>query len=192
MSTSKLTVRPLTPDTWDDFEAVMGTNGGARGCWCMHWRLSMTEFMESKGEGNKAAMRELAEHQRPPGVVAYLKEEPVAWCAFGAHSDFPRLQRSPIAKPMDEEPVIALTCLLIKKSHREAGLSTELITAVCGYLAETSERRTVEAYPVEAVEGRRAGPDSAMTGIASAFIAAGFTEIARPRKDRAVMRYSLA
>jgi GNAT superfamily N-acetyltransferase len=191
MSTATLAVKPLTPDTWDDFETVMGANGGARGCWCMHWRLSMDEWMAGKGDGNKAAMRKLARRRKPPGVVAYLGDEPVAWCGFGKRSDYPRMQRSSVMKPVDDEPVISLTCLLVKKGHRGEGLSSKLIAAVCDYLAETTETRTVEAYPVEPAKGRKAGPDNAMTGIASAFLAAGFTEVARPRGDRPVMRYSL-
>jgi len=46
-----LIVRPRTPDTWDDFETVMGESGGARRRWCMYWRLSTQEWME--GESNK-------------------------------------------------------------------------------------------------------------------------------------------
>jgi hypothetical protein len=191
MSTAGLTVRPLTLDTWADFTTVMGSNGGARGCWCMHWRLSMEEWMEGKGDGNKAAMRDLAQREDPPGVVAYANDEPIAWCGFGDRSEFPRMQRSALVKPVDDEPVISLTCLLVKKGHRGEGLCSALIVAVCEYLAETAGTRTVEAYPVEPAPGRKAGPDNAMTGIASAFVAAGFTEIARPRSDRPVMRYSL-
>ncbi|WP_166347462.1 GNAT family N-acetyltransferase [Phytoactinopolyspora limicola] len=191
MSTAGLTIRPLTPDTWNDFEAVMGTNGGARGCWCMHWRLSMQEWMAGKGNGNKAAMRRLAAGTTPPGVVAYVHDEPIAWCGFGERSDFPRMQRSALLKPVDDEPVISLTCLFVKKGHRGTGRCSDLIAAVCSHLAETAEVRTVEAYPVEPETGRTAGADTAMTGIASAFRAAGFTEVARPRSDRPVMRYSL-
>lgn len=186
-----LTVRPLRSDTWGDFETVMGANGGARGCWCMHWRLSMDEWMEGKGDGNKAAMRNLAKRKTPPGVVAYLDDEPIAWCGFGDRSDFPRMQRSSLLKPIDDEPVISLTCLFIKKGHRGKGLSSDLIVAVCDYLAEIAEARMVEAYPVEPAKGRKAGADNAMTGIAGAFLTAGFAEIARPRSDRPVMRYSL-
>jgi GNAT superfamily N-acetyltransferase len=191
VSTATLTVRPLTSDTWDDFETVMGDIGGARGCWCMHWRLSTEEWMRGKGDGNRTAMRDLAKRPTPPGVVAYLDDEPIAWCGFGDRSDFPRMQRSSLLKPVDDEPVVSLTCLLVKKGHRGEGLSSKLIVAVCDYLSATAETRTVEAYPVEPVTGRRAGADTAMTGIASAFLAAGFTEVARRRSDRPVMRYSL-
>ena len=41
MKRDTLTVRELTTKNWADFEAVMGQNGGSRGCWCMHWRLSI-------------------------------------------------------------------------------------------------------------------------------------------------------
>jgi GNAT superfamily N-acetyltransferase len=191
MTSPELTVRPLTVDTWDDFETVMGARGGARGCWCMHWRSSIAEWMENKGDGNKAAMRALAERDAPPGVVGYLDAEPVAWCAFGDRSDFPRMQRSALLKPIDDEPVVALACLLIRKDHRGHGLSAALIAAVCDHLAETSQTRTIEAYPVEPPGGRSAGPDTAMTGIASAFADAGFTEVARPKHDRPIMRFDL-
>ena len=191
MRTAGLTVKPLAPDTWADFETVMGTNGGARGCWCMHWRLSTAEWMENKGDGNKAAMRTLATGDTPPGVIGYFDATPVAWCGFGDRSDFPRMRRSALLRPVDDEPVISLTCLLIRKDHRGRGLSTKLIVAVCDHLGRTTDTRTVEAYPIEPARGRRAGADTAMTGIAGTFAAAGFTEIARPRSDRPVMRRAL-
>ncbi|WP_026876758.1 GNAT family N-acetyltransferase [Jiangella gansuensis] len=191
MSAPDLTIKPLGPDTWADLESVMGARGGARGCWCMHWRLSIAEWMENKGDGNKAALRALAEQDAPPGVVGYLDEDPVAWCGFGNRADFPRMQRSTLLQPVDDEPVVSLTCLFVKKGHRRDGISTPLITAVCDYLSETSEIRTVEAYPVEPPAGRTIGPDTAMTGIASAFLAAGFTEVARRKSDRPIVRYEL-
>ena len=72
-----LTVRELSKKTWSDFEAVLGTNGGARGCWCMHWRLSTQEFMERRGEGNKQEMRRLAQRKQPPGCRRRLKNDPL-------------------------------------------------------------------------------------------------------------------
>lgn len=191
MQSRSLTVEPLSSQTWSDVETVMGANGGARGCWCMHWRLSIDQWMQGKGEGNRATMRGLAERSEAPGVVGYRDDEPVAWCGFGAREDYPRLQRSPMLKPIDDEPVISLTCLLIRKDYRGQRLLPDLIAAVCDHLAATVEIRTVEAYPVEPPPGRKAGPDTAMTGIASAFRAVGFTEVARPRSDRPVMRYAL-
>ena len=44
-----LEVRPLTPDTWDDFEVVMGPRGGDAGCWCMYNRQTSREFDTCQG-----------------------------------------------------------------------------------------------------------------------------------------------
>jgi hypothetical protein len=139
----------------------------------MHWRLSIDEWKAGKGEGNRAAMKAVARRKTPPGVVAYDGDEPVAWCRYGARADFPCMQRSALLKPVDDEPVISLTCMFIKKGRRGDGLCTQLIKAVCDHLAVNGDAPAVEAYPVDPAKGRRAGADTAMTGIASAFAAAG-------------------
>jgi GNAT superfamily N-acetyltransferase len=185
-----LTVRELSKDTWSDFESVLGTNGGARGCWCMHWRLSIAEWMAGKGDGNKQAMRKLARKRPVPGVVIYQKSTPVAWCSLGPRDSFPRLERSPLLASIDDEPVCAIACIFVHRKHRGAGLLPAILDAVCEYAA-AADYTVAEGYPVEPREGRRAGSDTAMTGIASAFLDAGFKEVARPRKDRPIMRRDL-
>src|SRR5690625_255868 len=50
MGMADFTAAPLTPETWQDFEQVMGSNGGARGCWCMHWRVSFKEWEAGRGD----------------------------------------------------------------------------------------------------------------------------------------------
>jgi GNAT superfamily N-acetyltransferase len=186
----RLDVRELRADTWGDFERVLGSNGGARGCWCMHWRLSIAEWAEGKGDRNKRAMKRLASREQAPGVLVYQGDQPVAWCALGPRAAFPRLERSPMLASVDDEPVCAVTCLFVHRQHRGAGLLAAALHAVCDYAA-TRDYAIVEGYPVEPRPGRRAGSDTAMTGIASAFLDAGFTEVARRKGDRPVMRRSL-
>jgi GNAT superfamily N-acetyltransferase len=188
--TGELGVRELRAETWDDFERVLGSNGGARGCWCMHWRLSIAEWMEGKGDGNRRAMKDLASRERAPGVLVYEGDQPVAWCALGPRASFPRLERSSLLASIDDEPVCAITCVFVHRKHRGAGLLAAVLDAVCGYAA-TRDYTIVEGYPVEPRPGRRAGSDTAMTGIAGSFLDAGFTEVARPRSDRPIMRRSL-
>jgi hypothetical protein len=187
---SALDVRELCAKTWADFERVLGSNGGARGCWCMHWRLSTAEWMEGKGEGNRRSMKQLASRRPAPGVLVYEGDEPVAWCAMGPRSSFPRVERSPVLASIDDEPVCAIPCIFVRRQRRGAGLLTAVLGAVCEYAA-TLDHRIVEGYPVEPRSGRRAGSDTAMTGIASAFVEAGFTEVARRKADRPIMRRSL-
>lgn len=189
--TMSMTVKELSKDTWSDFEEVLGKNGGARGCWCMHWRLSIAEWMEGKGEGNKKAMRNLAKRKPVPGVVVYQDDDPVAWCSLGPRDSFPRLERSPLLKNIDDEPVCAIACILVHKQHRGSGLLPDILEAVCDY-AGSAGYKTAEGYPIEPAKGKKAGSDTAMTGIASSFLDAGFEEIDRPRKDRPIVRRKLS
>jgi GNAT superfamily N-acetyltransferase len=181
------TVRELTTKNWDDFEAVMGRNGGSRGCWCMHWRLSITEFMKQRGEGNRRAMRRLAGKKLPPGLIGYLANEPIAWCSLGPRAAFARLERSPLLKSVEDEGACAIACLFVQRKHRRNGLQAALLEAACSYAAD-SGYELVEGYPIEPPPGKKAGSDTAMTGIASVFRKAGFIEVARPKKDRPIMR----
>jgi GNAT superfamily N-acetyltransferase len=189
MDPNALTVRELSEATWDDFEDVLGKNGGARGCWCMHWRLSIDEWMAGKGDGNKRAMK-LAKQASVPGVVIYRGATPVAWCSLGPRASFPRLERSKLLASIDDKPVCAMTCIFVHRKHRGSGLLSTILDAVCEYAADNGYT-IAEGYPVEPRDGRRAGSDTAMTGIASAFLDAGFKEVARPRSDRPIMRRSL-
>jgi hypothetical protein len=185
------TAAPLTPETWKDFEEVMGSNGGARGCWCMHWRLSFTEWSAGRGDGNRDALRKRANKQPPPGLVCYLAGEAVGWVGIGDRSEYPRLQRSAVTKAVDDTPAWVITCLFVRRGHRKQGLQVEMIAAACDFAAE-QDQQTVEGIPVDPASGKTAGADNAMTGIASAFREAGFTEVARPKKDRPVMRRTIA
>jgi GNAT superfamily N-acetyltransferase len=185
-----LMVQALTSENWSDFEAVMGPNGASRGCWCMHWRLSIAEWMDQKGDGNRRAMRRLAAKTPPPGLIGYLEGEPIAWCSLGPRAVFPRLERSPLLKAVEDEQACAITCLFVHRDHRHHGLLPALLEAACSDAAKRGYE-LVEGYPIEPLPGNRAGSDTAMTGIASAFRKAGFVEVACPREHRPVMRKQL-
>ncbi|MGI5163089.1 GNAT family N-acetyltransferase [Spirillospora sp. CA-253888] len=187
---AEFTSVPLTPETWQDFEKVMGPNGGARGCWCMHWRLSFKEWEVGRGDGNRDALRDRARSDPPPGLVCYADGEPVGWVGLGDRSEYPRLGRSPVTKPLDDAPAWVITCLYVRRGHRRRGLQAKMIAAACDFAAG-HDQKIVEGFPVEPAPGRAAGPDNAMTGIASAFREAGFTEVERRRKDRPAMRRTL-
>jgi len=187
MIEDRLVIRPLTLETWQDFETVMGPNGASRGCWCMHWRLTIADWMRQRGEGNRQAMRQLATEDPPPGLIGYVDKKPVAWCSLGPRAAYPRLDRSPILASIDDAPVCAITCLFIHRQHRRQGLSLALLKAACAFAAE-SGYEVVEGYPVEPKAGKRAGSDTVMTGIASVFVKAGFVEVARHKADRPIVR----
>ena len=178
---------PVTKDRWSDFKTLFGERGACGGCWCMLWRLTRKEFESQKGTGNRRAMKAIIRSGEIPGVLAYLKKEPVAWCSVAPRDHFPSLRRSRILKPLDDLPVWSITCLFVAKSYRRTGISTRMITAAVAHVKKIGGT-IVEAYPVEPKKDKM--PDAfAWTGLASAYLRAGFVECARRSETRPIMRY---
>ena len=177
---------PLTFDRWNDFEALFGAKGACGGCWCMFPRLRRSEYERLKGEGNRRAMKKLVESGRVPGLLGYVEAKPAAWCSIEPRALIGSLARSRILAPVDDEPVWSIVCLFLSKSNRGQGLSTKMIEAAVRY-AQASGASIVEAYPVEP----KTTPMPAVfayPGIASAYLAAGFREVARRSETRPIMR----
>lgn len=183
-----LTIRPLTPATWDDFAALFGERGACGGCWCRYWRVGRPEFESNKGAGNRDAMRQLVDDGVVPGIIGYVGDEPVAWCAVAPREDYVRLGGSRILAPIDDSPVWSISCLFVRKDHRRKGLSGRLISAAVDFVRNRGAK-IVEGYPVEPVQNM--ADAFAWVGLASAFRAAGFRECARRSETRPIMRLEL-
>ena len=188
-STKKLdlTFRPVTPETWHDFEKLFGKNGACGGCWCMFWRLKHSDFERQKGEGNKLSMKSLVDSGEIPGILAYSEAEPIAWCSVAPRENFPALERSRVSKRLDDKPVWSISCLFVHKNFRMYGVSVELLRAAIDYVKEKGGS-IVEGYPVEPKK-KPMPAVFAWTGIASAFLKAGFIECARRSETRPFMRF---
>ena len=181
---------PLTPALWADFETLFGPRGACGGCWCMTPRLPRAEYERNKGEGNRLAMKALVDSGEVPGILGFVDDAPVAWCSVGPRGDFSFLARSRIFKPIDNRPVFSIVCCFIDKVHRLQGLSVQMIEAACAFAAERGAD-CVEAYPVEPKVAPMP-PVFAWTGLASAYLRAGFREVARRSETRPMMRRELA
>jgi GNAT superfamily N-acetyltransferase len=182
-------VLPVTPSRWNDLVRLFGERGACGGCWCMTPRLSNSEYERQKGDGNRRALRRLVNSGRPPGLLAYLGSEPVAWISIEPREAFARLARSRVAAPVDDRPVWSIVCIFVAKSHRRRGVSVRLIREAVSY-ARSRGATCVEAYPVNPKK-----PDMADVfawhGLASAYLEAGFREVARRSETRSVMRRNL-
>ncbi len=183
-------VHPLTAELWKDLETLFGAKGACGGCWCMFLRLKRSEYERLKGEGNRRAMKKLVDSGRTPGLLGYLEGKPVAWCSIEPRELISSLSRSRILAPVDEEPVWSIVCLFLSKSHRGRGLSKRMIEAAVQYAGERGAR-VVEAYPVDPKKTPMPAV-FAYPGLASAYLAAGFREVARRSETRPIMRRSVA
>jgi GNAT superfamily N-acetyltransferase len=181
-----LDIQPATPARWPDLEALFGARGACGGCWCMVWRLPRREFEQGKGDENRAALARLVASGAQPGLLAYLGGQPIGWCAVGPRAWYPALERSRLLKPVDDTPVWSVSCLFVARPYRRRGVTTQLLRAAVAHAAQHGARM-VEGYPVEP-RSAEMPPVFAWTGVASAFAAAGFVEVARRSETRPIMR----
>jgi GNAT superfamily N-acetyltransferase len=186
METQELEIKPLNRDRWDDFEKLFGPRGAVGGCWCMWWRIKRFEFEKGQGESNRLAMQAIVASGEVPGLLAYLAGEPVAWCSVAPREAFPVLDRSPILKRVDDQPVWSVVCFFFARPFRSKGLSTFLLRAAVDYAVEHGAN-IIEGYPIE--PKKRDAPDIyAFTGMVSTFRKVGFIEVARRSPSRPIMR----
>lgn len=190
----ELKIRPLTPSRWADLEAVFNARGCsiARGCWCMYYRESGRQAWPpglTPSAARRQRLRALAAADPPPGLIAYRGRSPVGWVSLGPRADYAKLQRSPVMKPVDAQPVWSVVCFVVPPQHRHQGVATTLLRGAIAY----ARRRGVallEAYPIDKQE--RGRDDWLWHGAKSMYDKAGFVEVARRRPQRPVVRLQLA
>jgi GNAT superfamily N-acetyltransferase len=184
----KLSFAPLTPDRWDDLEALFGPRGACAGCWCMWWRVPRREWTAGKGEGNRRALRALVEDGQVPGVLAYESGTPVGWVAVEPRERYPRFLTSRTLKAVDEKPVWSITCFYVARSHRGRGIMAALVDAAVAHV-RAAGGKVVEAYPVDS--DAALGDAFVYTGTAGTLARSGFREIARRSRTRPIVRKAL-
>lgn len=152
----------------------------------MVWRLPRAEYEKGKGAGNRTAFHRRVQSGAPPGVLAYARGEPVGWCAVAPRTEYLYLARSRVLRPVDEQPVWSISCVLVAKPYRRRGLSRRLLCEAVT-MAGKAGAVIVEGYPVIPYASRM--PDAfAWTGTLSAFRSAGFEEVGRGSPKRPIMR----
>lgn len=180
--------RPLTTETWADFVHLFGERGASSGCWCMWSRAARKkDFEDNRGEGNKAAMKELVASGQVTGLIGYADDQPIGWCSLGPREDFPRLERTRNLKKVDDRPVWSIICLFVVKEYRRRGVTKLLIESAIDY-ASSRDVAILEAYPADP-EGETIAA-FVETGFKTVFDAVGFKEVAR-RGKRPIMRYKV-
>jgi len=140
-------------------------------------------------EDNKAALRDqVQDSEPPPGVLAYLDDEPVGWCAVAPKIDYPRVVASPVTGNATDG-IWSITCFVVRVGRRR-GVATALLPAAVD-LARSHGAATVEAYPVDASARKSISAAELYHGPLALFRDAGFTEVGRPSSARTVVQLGL-
>ena len=189
----KLVVKPLTPARWPDLEAIFAAKGNsiARACWCMYYRESgriAVPAGSTLAAARKRKLKSLAAADPPAGLIGYRGSTPIGWISLGPRDDYAKLQRSPVMKPVDAAPVWSVVCFVVPAEHRHQGVARALLDGAIAW-ARKRGITLLEAYPIEKPE--RSNDTWMWHGAGSMFRHAGFTEVARRKPTRPVMRLKL-
>lgn len=191
-----LTILPANEASWQDLQAIFGTRGDPRRCFCQRYKMAPRESWASVGAEELAArLLEQTECGHPrssttSGLVADLDGEPVGWCAVEPRTAYPRMLRNMRVpwegrtEDKDDESVWALTCFVVRAGFRKRGITHELARAAVDF-ARDRGARALEGYPITTKDVILS---ELHVGTVGAFEAAGFPEVSRPTLRRAVMR----
>ena len=190
-----LEIRPANEAACEDLQVVFGTRGQGARCQCQRYKLLPREnFAEQPVEERMARLRAQTDCGNPEaivtsGLVAYLDGEPVGWCAVEPRPEFPGLRHSQVPWAGREEDrgdpsVWAITCVFARARFRRQGLGTELVLAAVEF-ARARGAAALEAYPMTT---KTAIDEELHVGTIGTYLDAGFTEVTRPTKRRAVVR----
>jgi GNAT superfamily N-acetyltransferase len=184
-----LEVHPVTPERWGDLADLAGERGFTSGCWCMWWRVTSKEFDERHGAGLRRDLQRLVDAGPAPGLLAYVDGVPAGWVAVAPRDEYPRLDRSPKLRRLDDRPVWSITCFTIDRRHRRRGVAAVLLDAAVDFAQERGAE-VVEAYPIDTAGAKRSSAEL-YTGTLAMFERAGFEEVAR-RGGRPIVRRAVA
>ncbi|WP_299532515.1 GNAT family N-acetyltransferase [Ulvibacterium sp.] len=185
---SELRFEPLTQKNWGKLVELFGVKGGCAGCWCMHFRLTKSDYEEGKANnGNRDALKKLVWENKPTGLLAFFEDIPIAWCALSPREDFVRLSKSRVHRPIDHKKVWSVPCTFVKKEFRKQGVSVALLKGLITY-ARQEGIETLEAYPTIPTQEKL--PDAfAWIGLYKSFERAGFQIVDRTSKHRPMVRF---
>ncbi len=196
--TGDIRVVPANEASCDDLMAVFGGRGSAAVCYCQRYKLAPGEaFSKFPRQERAARLREQTRCGDPnavatSGLVAYLGDEPVGWCAVEprpAYFGLLRVFRTPW-EGRDEDrtdpTVWSVTCVLVRAGYRKRGIAYALAAAAVDH-ARSRGARALEAYPMRTEAGEITW-DEIHVGAQSIFDDAGMCEVSRPGKRRVVMR----
>lgn len=167
-------VRPATE--FDDVATLVGPKKPTSNvCFCLSYRIGSKENVALKGPARAERVRELCHEDPPPGVIAYLDDEPVGWAAVYPRSGT-SFARNRLIPRVDDLDVWSLWCIRVRPGYRKQGISHALIEGAVAYARERGAP-AVEAYPVDN-KGERVNLTMAYVGTRALFESAGFRKAA--------------
>ncbi|MGL4311734.1 MAG: GNAT family N-acetyltransferase [Paracoccaceae bacterium] len=185
---------PLTPDLIPAFTDLFGPRGACYGCWCTAFLLRPKQRQAMTEDQRRDVMLDRISAGPPPGILAFRGDEVIGWMQIGPRAGVPEWNNpnrssSPLPDgPADDPSVWAITCFFFRSRERGKGLSHPMVRAGLAFAREKGAR-LVEVSPMD--RARQSKSIGLFVGSTSVFLKAGFTEMARAKPGRPLMRLAL-
>ncbi|MHA2295008.1 MAG: GNAT family N-acetyltransferase [Candidatus Hodarchaeales archaeon] len=156
--------------------------------------MTNKQFNQVSTQARKKALQVLfVDESQIPGILAYIDDNPVGWCALSPRENYARLVKSRVIKPVDDKAVWSLVCFFVHKNYRKQGVTKSLLQASIK-LAKERGAPALEAYPIDIRQSEKVEETSAYVGTVPMFKKAGFKKVANTKskgagKPRIIMRY---
>lgn len=191
--TATITTAPATAERWADVVAAMTGGGDGGNCWCRWFYQTGPQWQRTSAADRRAELEQEVAVGPPRGLVAYVDAVAAGWVRVAPRIEQGRITRSRIPRaspaPMHDPDVWAITCVQVRHEFRGLGVVGALVAGAIEF-ARSSGADVVEAYPIDTTV-TQVSDDDLYHGPASAFLANGFVEVARPKPARPVLSLRL-
>ncbi|MEV4738250.1 MULTISPECIES: GNAT family N-acetyltransferase [unclassified Microbacterium] len=190
-----ITTEVATTARWDDVQHALTGGGDGASCQCIWPMLRNKDWNETTTPQRTEMLREEIAAGPPPGIIAYSDGEAAGWIRIGprprqARLAYTRAIAAVTSEPFDDESVWAVTCFVVRREHRGAGLNRKLLAAAVDF-ARDSGARIIEGYPVD-TRGAKQHSNELFHGTLSTFLGSGFSEHGQLKPGRPLVTLDLA
>ena len=188
-------IKPLTPDTWKLFAALVERHNGIfGGCWCVKFHAERADHVPGY-DGNREFKKCMVEEGIAHAALVVRDgedgEEAIAWAEYGTPAELPDIHHSKqYLQEQDLEPDYRITCIFVDKRFRQHGLVTVALEGALALIAQAGGG-VVEGYPH--IQGeRRLSSSFLYNGTKAVYERAGFDFIRAKGQKNTVMRRRVA
>ena len=121
------------------------------------WLARCAAGRQNARSGGQGQTKGARRRRSTAGLIGYRGKVPVGWVSVGPRSDYAKLARSPVMKPVDDQPVWSIICFVVPSEYRGQGVARALLAGAVAYAKKAWREtdRSLSSGPTGALERRR-------------------------------------
>jgi GNAT superfamily N-acetyltransferase len=180
---TELTVKPLSPQSWPDFAALVERHKGVwGGCWCLGFHAEGKE----PGPHRRTLKQQRVHAGTAHAALVYDGLVCIGWCQFGPPDELPRIKHLRVYNEVRADPPDwRITCFFVDKAYRGQGVAAVALAGAVHEIARLGGG-LVESYP-EDTTGRQVSASFLYNSRLAVFERQGFERVRRLGKHHWVV-----